>query len=471
MVANQTASIVTAPNANQGNAIHFEQSPLLDLTKNIEDQTNLRLISASPKIIEENSRTLETSASPPSEYQNSDNELRDHDQIFEAFNPLENYASIPNDTMGGSSRSEPRNLAQDASFPPILYSWNLPNLINQLDSSKNTINSKHHEDVLENVTKKLQGTDNSILSHGYRQHGEKRNKQVQVIIPYTSQYTPLPFHQQKEGHKDVHRNQGRKAPKSKNLNQAYTNGNLENQTTSIIEPMTITPTTQSTTDDQVNNSIDVHRLQKNIDNWTIQEYSRAIMSSTIHPSSRLYLLPSKNIPGEYLTTVGPATFKEKESVRTYTLAGFSFNDLEQKVSASERMEKTTNQLSNTTTETAENENESSTIKSLLNNEKLYVVVPQNTTKIGVRKDRKYEKSENNKYELTGYESIEKTYQVLPQAVNNLAVASTGPESAPLWGIMEHEKYASSSLDVHETKDENQTGPILYSGHSKVLRSQ
>ncbi|KAG8038493.1 hypothetical protein G9C98_006189 [Cotesia typhae] len=46
-----------------------------------------------------------------------------------------------------------------------------------------------------------------------------------------------------------------------------------------------------------------------------------------------------------------------------------------------------------------------------------------------------------------------------QAVNNLAVVSTGPATVPLWGIMEHEEYASF----------NKTSPktlVLYSGHSK-----
>ena len=57
------------------------------------------------------------------------------------------------------------------------------------------------------------------------------------------------------------------------------------------------------------------------------------------------------------------------------------------------------------------------------------------------------------------EKVERAYQVLPQAVNNLAVASTGPEKVPLWGIMEHEEFAAVNSE-HEL-------PILYAGHSKV----
>lgn len=71
--------------------------------------------------------------------------------------------------------------------------------------------------------------------------------------------------------------------------------------------------------------------------------------------------------------------------------------------------------------------------------------------------------------LSEFEAIEKAYQVLPQAVNNLAVASTGKEDIPLWGIMEHEEFASLNLD--DTEDEASEdvvdGPVLYSGHSKV----
>jgi len=74
--------------------------------------------------------------------------------------------------------------------------------------------------------------------------------------------------------------------------------------------------------------------------------------------------------------------------------------------------------------------------------------------------------ENIKLASDAFESIEKAYQVLPQAVNNLAVASTGPESVPLWGIMEHEEFAS----LNERDDENNESPevpVLYSGHSKA----
>lgn len=70
------------------------------------------------------------------------------------------------------------------------------------------------------------------------------------------------------------------------------------------------------------------------------------MSSTILPSSlHPYLSPSKKIPTEYLTTTEPAdrTNESKdhnEIVKTYSLAGFSFNEIEHEGSASNRIEET-----------------------------------------------------------------------------------------------------------------------------------
>lgn len=79
----------------------------------------------------------------------------------------------------------------------------------------------------------------------------------------------------------------------------------------------------------------------------------------------------------------------------------------------------------------------------------------------------YSKSIKNKQDE--FEKIERAYQVLPQAVNNLAVASTGPETLPLWGIMEHEEFASLGQNEDENNDdESIVAPILYAGHSKVL---
>lgn len=97
-----------------------------------------------------------------------------------------------------------------------------------------------------------------------------------------------------------------------------------------------------------------------------------------------------------------------------------------------------------------------------NSEKVYVVTPLPVGEKELKKAFEVElKKKPKKKEIEKIVKIERAYQVLPQAVNNLAVASTGPESVPLWGIMEHEEFASSNSDT------NSQLPILYAGHSKV----
>lgn len=115
-----------------------------------------------------------------------------------------------------------------------------------------------------------------------------------------------------------------------------------------------------------------------------------------------------------------------------------------------------------------------------NKERVYVVTPQsiittpksNSADKATKEDRNSKALETDmkrtKKKSNTFESIEKAYQVLPQAVNNLAVASTGPESVPLWGIMEHEDFASLDDSEHESEDsEFLEIPVLYAGHSKV----
>lgn len=213
-------------------------------------------------------------------------------------------------------------------------------------------------------------------------------------------------------------------------------------------------------------------------------------------------------------------------MKTFTLAGFTFNDLDYKGSASSRVEGPRVQVINRNfKETSISRNnvssffdvslfkviqvgnskstESSTDSSIastkddvtwqgfsldissVNKERVYVVTPQPivTTPKSNSADRKKEKAakeadrnskafatdtKRTKKKSNTFESIEKAYQVLPQAVNNLAVASTGPESVPLWGIMEHEEFASLDESEHENEDsESLEVPVLYAGHSKV----
>lgn len=121
--------------------------------------------------------------------------------------------------------------------------------------------------------------------------------------------------------------------------------------------------------------------------------------------------------------------------------------------------------------------------SSVNKERVYIVTPQPHTtprsNLEIRKQKALKKAESNAKEseetsvqmdmketekFDKFESIEKAYQVLPQAVNNLAVASTGPESVPLWGIMEHENFASPSDSEY---DSNDTELPMYSRLSTV----
>lgn len=125
-----------------------------------------------------------------------------------------------------------------------------------------------------------------------------------------------------------------------------------------------------------------------------------------------------------------------------------------------------------------------------NKERVYVVTPQPVvtspipSQIEQRKQKTVKETESSSKELKKasdvkkakkkvlpdtFESIEKAYQVLPQAVNNLAVASTGPDNVPLWGIMEHEEFASlvDDREQHREKSESPEVPVLYTGHSKA----
>lgn len=111
----------------------------------------------------------------------------------------------------------------------------------------------------------------------------------------------------------------------------------------------------------------------------------------------------------------------------------------------------------------------------LSKERVYVVTPQTASTVPTSHDRTENISAslhgasedpNKQPDLLKFETIERAYQVLPQAVNNLAVASTGPATIPLWGIMEHEVYATPVNQTTTPKS-----PIHYAGHSKVRSSK
>lgn len=128
----------------------------------------------------------------------------------------------------------------------------------------------------------------------------------------------------------------------------------------------------------------------------------------------------------------------------------------------------------------------STDISPVSKERVYVVTPQpivatpKSNPAVQKKEKATKEAERSPKELKAskdakktaeksatFESIEKAYQVLPQAVNNLAVASTGPESVTLWDIMDH-KYATNDGDEHDNEDnEFSELPAVSTAHSKV----
>lgn len=114
-----------------------------------------------------------------------------------------------------------------------------------------------------------------------------------MIIPYTSKHTPVPFqpvHDQNYGRKvsptgeaSNRDNYIREESRKKIKVTAFPDSSHNSQT---WRPITVTISEEVTgkpvAGTKVNNSIDVHRLQKNIDNWTIQACCMLRISSCKH---------------------------------------------------------------------------------------------------------------------------------------------------------------------------------------------
>ncbi|CAD1468846.1 unnamed protein product, partial [Heterotrigona itama] len=531
--------------------IHFEESPLLDLTKKGDNQTETQWPTSTNGYIdiddisdntaktttdynletdniffEDSSRSTESYSS--SDIQNINNVFGPSTSITVDFSNVNQHVESSTSNRGYANQ-------QDVSYIPPSgqpgYLWpslliNTSNLRN--DSSKNHVaqwNNSFPGDI--NSEKQNDVNSKDARDTLQRQQNIKRNKQV--IIPYTSEYTPIPF-QQSYGDWSIKTNSehthSRKIPSRSELNvdnylQQESRNNIQvvNQSqfnlnnskklnVQSIKPFLTTAEDLKSTTTKANTSIDVRRLQKNIDNWTIQEYSKSTTSSTILPSSlHPYLSPSKKIPTEYLTTTEPGDHinelkRHNESVKTYSLAGFSFNEIEHEGFASNHIEATqpainvvrinnpkitANDLHDVNESMLEENStwEAHSVSILpVNKERVYVVTPQPILKVSSKNDYENRKGQgkrdhsqrisitnnvsNDKNNFSEFEAIEKAYQVLPQAVNNLAVASTGKENIPLWGIMEHEEFATLNLNENneEAAEDTVDGPVLYSGHSK-----
>ncbi|KAJ8667693.1 hypothetical protein QAD02_009356 [Eretmocerus hayati] len=298
----------------------------------------------------------------------------------------------------------------------------------------------------------------------------KRNKQViQIIIPYTSQYTASPFHPTRPAIIEESRRVSvtRHAPQ-RNISSSSPEAN----------------------------SIDVHRLQKNIDNWTIQEYSKSSASVTRRPNSTYpRWLSSKSIPDEYLLTVGELDESSEYydfSNETKLQRGTNHTEDSQQYLESTTPEPTTQRVNIVTAIYSKSPKKYESPPSRAppiplptptfnrsSSEKVYVVTPVPISDVIASGsihpnslEQLYAKDESSKGKPQ--RDVEQAYQVLPQAVNNLAVLSSPPDSAApvLWGIMEHEQLAASPdqprwRSESDVLPEPQDAPVLYAGHSKV----
>ncbi|XP_066583476.1 uncharacterized protein [Prorops nasuta] len=445
---------------------------------------------------------------------NKDDSFQNAEDLFDDPKPSSNvieefYTVLPTSQENQSSQQ---------SSGESKYPWDSSIFLSTTTSRPNLIHE--HLSDYEIVRNDSRVHENSVETNN-TPNGAKRSKQVQVIIPYTSQYTPLPFQQAHESLKGKpERTQSRLIPYTLTDDRYYaeesrneikiveppksTKKSTLNHYISSTTPMSVDRTVKS---DRLNTSIDVRRLQKNIDNWTIQEYSRGTTLSTALPSSlRPYLSPSKKIPEEYLTTTEPIDapdmddFSQEDIVKSFALTGFSFNDLDLR-SINEKLETRKDIKKEKEIAEADVGNVTQKARELIHEdrskkERVYIVTAM-PVKIregnSTDKEQKSRLNERKKEERlvkketvvtvakNESESVETAYQVLPQAVNNLAVASTVLENVPLWGIMEHEDFASadsqdpvdavvnSTVGTNETKQNKKNTPVLYSGHSKVSR--
>ncbi|KAH0557787.1 putative uncharacterized protein DDB_G0279653 isoform X2 [Cotesia glomerata] len=507
-----------------GHIIHVEQSPVIDLSK--EDSENLE----SPVILQNPDGTYGINATWP----NGDSSRIWSAESAQASNEAPEIFQNVNLNLTDSAASSASNNYRTAErtteslIKSVIKSYNtFEKEINSLDRGQSYGNRKLNLKEFSTISLLSQESQEFTPRSTDRQAGTRKNK-VQIIIPYTSDHMPTPFHTHRSSDENISRAQERSVmPDNHNpVDQEFkaeeedigdVNSEEEEEEDEELEEVedlkklfnaswtqkkeesTVKPTTA-----KANTSIDVLRLQKNIDNWTIQEYSRGTTATTSTPIYSHQLLQSKKIPDEYLTTEAQQPVPESRGEKSLgnILEGFNFNDLEHEGSASSRVD-----FSNVQSDVSSNSlesSESSTIPSdisygsnedvsweqlpvsisPLSNERVYVVTPQTALKPAafnssndsnkINNNNNSNNSSSSKLDnaknstsansTVKFDSIEKSYQVLPQAVNNLAVVSTGPATVPLWGIMEHEEYASF----------NKTSPktlVLYSGHSKVSHAR
>lgn len=192
----------------------------------------------------------------------------------------------------------------------------------------------------------------------------KKPKRIQIIIPYTSQNQPSPFKFSSNNvasssgwvpMTDDIVNSGRKVPPSQlsGFNGHSTNSlvdyhesseskivssstpSLNLTTTNYSDSRTTYPSTvpeilttyQTVPNTESKTTFDIKKLQKNIDDWTAQEFSK-IYRRQQKASTISHLKRSKKIPDEYFTTIPPQRKTSKSFLSTINDLNASFLDNE-----------------------------------------------------------------------------------------------------------------------------------------------
>lgn len=183
----------------------------------------------------------------------------------------------------------------------------------------------------------------------------KKPKHIQVIIPYITSQKPKPF--QNEPQLYYPTNQGRKVPPNTQQgyreNIAYTrppvwsqymNNDFFKQSSQNVEVSTKSPHKLSNIRDILRGEatvkpgeslpFDIITLQKNIDHWTQQEYSKNPVREDFTPSTTsAKFVPSKQIPSEYLTTEPYENQTETSDESIYDHVASGSNHKETKLSS------------------------------------------------------------------------------------------------------------------------------------------
>ncbi|KAF5287210.1 hypothetical protein FQA39_LY15987 [Lamprigera yunnana] len=328
----------------------------------------------------------------------------------------------------------------------------------------------------------------------------KKPKHVQIIIPYKTNNESsgipaiLPMYTQ---------------PPSPNMSSLWSNYAFDH-TQEGSKQITVTVNTPSSvlsmqeliakTKLALDGRSDISKLQKNIDNWTQQEFSNTISNLKKSTITSFKFSPSKNIPTEYLTTHPYSTFTESTTSKSIigTFHKYELNNKVKKKNVESKytiLESTPVPVTLTTTSNMKvtNANLASMIPILstlpiwkkmqlsispLTKEKIYVVTPQPwkyiipkeineklfpstpTSTLSQSKLTVVIKDEGNKtnFDQNGLKVV---YSEWPHLINKLMTTTTKEPTSirqPLHGIMDLTSHTPIPSTTVET----------YSDHAKVV---